>query len=1816
MDDTISYDLANNDAASPGDATTISVFTNSATDAGNNPLIRVTTNGDTLLKGVMPQAEYMYGCTPTAVGMLLAYYDLYGYRGNDYSNMIAGTVSLKSRGSDGNKGNMNEFDTALGRAIASKDYVDRFVSKTPEEELQYSFTNGGEGPDIRTDVWNCLADYLGTGQYWRGTNDLATSMIFGSLSLVLSWNGSSEMEYNGIERDVDWRYSTMLYGLYLYVDSRGYSLDEDCTHSYMVDLDGGPFTFEDYMAEIDAGRPVLISITEHSMVGYGYNEETREIIFDDCYEADRRMTWDGTYYYSGAYRRIEGMTVIRLKTDKDVDLVLSPLNGAVNGTVLSVSGGPLEPDGYSFLSDSVSVNFTVANTGTSISDPFAVSIYVDDQLVKTISHIYLEGNSSREFKNVTLDGLGVGLHKIRIVADERHFVEELSRTNNTLEQKLTVLKDGANIVTGIQQVESGVVSLDDYVMSGWQLHVLNGGTASGTLVQGKVTDISSDGIISFLPGLVMVSQGGLLQDAAVYEYGQIQIEGSANDLHVYENGTVIVSSGGTASDILAGPSGIIQVESGGLLAGRIQVEKGAWVTLEEGAVLHFDLTGATTTSAPQVSGLSYISGNYSCTLTIDASSMPLGQYRIAEGASSFNRTITVSDTSGTVLGTLSIGKYFTTDDEFLYSLKRSQNVLLLNKKNIRPQKPVVSADVTTITNSDVFLSAEFSDDSFMKEYSLDGKNWYIYKEPVRITKNCTVFFRARNEEGLISEIAPFLVENIDRSFVSGLNLTSGQSADVYSGETYFQTVLTGGILYVQDGGLANSATVGESGSMLVYSGGKATNPVVESGGSLEIFSGGTATNVAWTPCVGKVRVNSGAAVEFASEYSGVYYGSGDQLLSQTAAMDSLTVERASMYVMSGGTANYVSVGFSGHLYAFGGTVYGGTVLSGGTCFASDGGILSSVTVNNGGKITVSSGGTAVKILENGGFVTVWDGAEATFAVHTLRDMTVRSSATVHSGTTADGTIVSGGILFVYDGGKLTGKTTCLDRGIVSACSGAVIDFDLTQTVPGAAARINDFSRIQGGAPVYTITVNSSQQGGTYRLAEGVSKFDGVISVVNTAGTELETITAGDTKSILGVSYTLSLSNNALSLEIGKDASSVPATSTGLVLSKGTRTIEQGQLYLDSLINSGGVLRINDGGRADVTVVNSGGTVCVSGGGQANVATVNSGGVMYVYDGGSATRVRENGGQVEVQPGAEENVTFVPNAYSNYVQIMKGATLHSGTTACKTTLKYNATLRVYSGGSAVEATVSSGGQLHVSDGGRADGTTVASEGFLHISGGGIGDGVTIQGGGRLYIRENGRLTGHVTFEDGAFVSAYESSILDFDLTQTSAGAAALVNDLSAILGTPLYTLTVDGNQESGSYALAAGAAGFKGTVTVRSTTGNDLGTLTVGAKKKIDGTDYTLKLTGNVLSVTVDAQSAAIIPEKLVGTKDRTSWSFAGAGRFVVEYSTDRFEHAIGITAANPAIDLMELPAGTCQWRVSADGGKVWSVGADIISDNDSTAPKAVRSNADGAGDIFFASPDETWTKSYFAMNAGSANDWAGTGEIVSAKGRNRIHDLFFGSSDLNILCLTDTENGDALFVDDEFTDLPDSVAEQQSRLARIREIRAGGGDDIVDMTSQRFEYIGDGLTIRGGNGNDVIWANKGGNFLFGDAGNDRITGASGDDLIAGGVGNDAMHGGGGNDIFTFCENWGADTVEQLADGWVTLWFASGESTNWNAETLTYADENGSVTVSGIDADRITLKFGSSDDPEQFAALSETGAFADFSSQKIFEKQGTGILATL
>ena len=361
-------------------------------------------------------------------------------------------------------------------------------------------------------------------------------------------------------------------------------------------------------------------------------------------------------------------------------------------------------------------------------------------------------------------------------------------------------------------------------------------------------------------------------------------------------------------------------------------------------------------------------------------------------------------------------------------------------------------------------------------------------------------------------------------------------------------------------------------------------------------------------------------------------------------------------------------------------------------------------------------------------------------------------------------------------------------------------------------------------------------------------------------------------------------------------------------------------------------------------------------------------------------------------------------------------------------------------------------------------------------------------------------------------------------------------------------------------------------------------------------------------------STEIILADLSGSADGLSWeAFGGKGEYIVEYSKDGFEHVIVLETSGKKIDFHALPEGTYQWRVSMTDEDVAAKGPDIEVKRSSDGPQVLVSVADGNTDLFFANACGRWHNSYWAEHAGILNSWEGTEERVALTGKNKLADIFEGSTDANILLLTDDANGDGLFVDDIYTALPGSVAEQQARIAQINEIRAGAGDDVVDMTSQRFEYTGGGVKIYGGSGNDTIWANNGENTLYGDAGNDRLVGGSGNDVLIGGSGNDSMHGGGGSDIFCFGKNWGEDTVEQLAGSEITLWFESGSESNWDADTFTYTDGANSIKVIGVDADSIRLIFGD-DGSTLYNELTGSGCFDDAASEKIFEDKDKGLLA--
>lgn len=406
----------------------------------------------------------------------------------------------------------------------------------------------------------------------------------------------------------------------------------------------------------------------------------------------------------------------------------------------------------------------------------------------------------------------------------------------------------------------------------------------------------------------------------------------------------------------------------------------------------------------------------------------------------------------------------------------------------------------------------------------------------------------------------------------------------------------------------------------------------------------------------------------------------------------------------------------------------------------------------------------------------------------------------------------------------------------------------------------------------------------------------------------------------------------------------------------------------------------------------------------------------------------------------------------------------------------------------------------------------------------------------------------------------------------------------------YQIYLDTDLDYADTVLATDAADFSGAFSIRSENRD--------ASRGTAAVDGSTLYYGNIYSLELSGENELLLNSEFSYAMN----TVAVTGAYVLEISSDsNFDASlrIGITSAKN-IDTLALGTGTHYYRVT-DGTETVDSGTITVADAAPDKARIIMAET-GLGNAFFASADDVWSRMYVARHAGSLSGPKVAGEDASITGKNRFADVFSGLGSANVLYLTDDDNGDALFLDDIYTAFPD-LEEAQSRVANISEVRAGAGDDVVDMTSQRFSGAS-GMTIRGGAGNDVIWANNGANRLFGDEGDDRIIGGAGNDVIVGGAGSDVLNGFGGDDIFCFGGNWGNDTVLQDESGTVTLWFDSGSEDLWDAETRTYtADAGRTVTVLGTA--EVTLKFGD-DQSELYTELLALGAFQEYSTQNVYE----------
>ena len=557
-----------------------------------------------------------------------------------------------------------------------------------------------------------------------------------------------------------------------------------------------------------------------------------------------------------------------------------------------------------------------------------------------------------------------------------------------------------------------------------------------------------------------------------------------------------------------------------------------------------------------------------------------------------------------------------------------------------------------------------------------------------------------------------------------------------------------------------------------------------------------------------------------------------------------------MHLFSGGTANYTTVNAGGALCVYnGGFANITTVNSFGALIVSNYGNAYSATVNTGAWVTVFSGGSLKEVEENGGYVSVETGAFVRYKSNTF----------------------SGLVLGKENAASLHSGTTAVD---IKVSEGGIIEVFYSGLASGVILNSSGYMHVSWGG----VANNTTVKGGGLYLNGGtasttVVSSGGFLSVENGGVANSNTIFYGN-----------------MLVSSGGTANFTTVSSGGK-----QHVFEKGSAFRTT-VSDDGIQYISEGGYASMTQVNSDGECKVCSGGVLDGGQIYSDGSMTVSGGEIRDISVFSGGRLYILRGGIVNsATLFGDLNGSSGGTMGGA------------------LRVSVGGVANSVNVQSGGRLYVYSGGTLNKTAVTSGGTMCVSSGGVQNEVRVLSDGSVTVSSGGKLTGKLTLSSGAVVTVSSGGIVDFDLMQTSAGASALVSNLSVIKGSPKYTLTVGSGSEMprpGTYSLAAGAAEFTKTITVTDSFGVKLGTLTAGGAAFNDrGLDYTLALNGAELSVTV--------AESTLFTGDLT-W----------EKRIDAGSSAFNVNIVDPG-RLYVLSGGTAnQVRVNPGGRFIVSKGAE------------------------------------------------------------------------------------------------------------------------------------------------------------------------------------------------------------------------------------------------------------------------------------------------
>lgn len=233
----------------------------------------------------VPGYDWSFGCSVTSAAMMTGYYDRSGYPIMYTGPTNGGVAPLDNSvwGSVVINGEARKLcpisatrDGLDGRSIYGHvdDYWISIYNTNPDPYITYGWTQHTWG--------DCTGDFMKTNQSVHGNTDGWTTFWYYENGNPYSGNGSN---------------NDGLFGLHQFFESRGYTVTS-YFNQYIYGYNGNTlgFTFAQYKQQIDAGRPVLIQVQGHTMLGIGYNETGNIVYLRDTWDyITHQMTWGGTY---------------------------------------------------------------------------------------------------------------------------------------------------------------------------------------------------------------------------------------------------------------------------------------------------------------------------------------------------------------------------------------------------------------------------------------------------------------------------------------------------------------------------------------------------------------------------------------------------------------------------------------------------------------------------------------------------------------------------------------------------------------------------------------------------------------------------------------------------------------------------------------------------------------------------------------------------------------------------------------------------------------------------------------------------------------------------------------------------------------------------------------------------------------------------------------------------------------------------------------------------------------------------------------------------------------------------------------------------------------------------------------------------------------------------------------------------------------------------------------------------------------------------------------------------------------------------------